>query len=189
MTLLELANQLRQLRSEFEKEPSWDRSTAFFISFPRPGQTSYTGFCYRVGKLLRSAYLSEAFRDAYFNDVRPRMIGEDDSKLALVVLEWLHEKQFSIAGIDPYLDPFERLARAFESIDKNQASANSLGDASDYQSAKWFEENTTITGESLRRAVADGKFLRTVGPKGKKRYSITDAKAIWGDGSFKRESP
>ena len=52
--------------------------------------------------------------------------------------------------------------------------------ADDYKTAKWFEDNTTVTGTSLRKAVSDGKFLRTVGPKGKKRYSFTDAKAIWG---------
>ncbi len=51
---------------------------------------------------------------------------------------------------------------------------------SDFKTAKWFDDHTSITGESLRKAVSDGKSLRTRGTKAKKLYSLTDAKLIWG---------
>jgi len=51
---------------------------------------------------------------------------------------------------------------------------------SDYKPAKWFEDHTTINGDSLRQAVASGKFLPSYGGKNKKRYSLSAAMRIWG---------
>jgi hypothetical protein len=49
----------------------------------------------------------------------------------------------------------------------------------DYKPSEWFEKNTSISGESLRKAVSEGKILRSYGPKSQKRYSLSDAKKLW----------
>jgi hypothetical protein len=64
-----------------------------------------------------------------------------------------------------------------DEFDKNSVET----DAENYKLASWFDENTTVSGDSLRKAVADGKRLRSKGSKRKKRYSLHDAKAIWGN--------
>jgi hypothetical protein len=64
---------------------------------------------------------------------------------------------------------------AFRTLPTNPADS-----PEDFKTALWFDEHTTVSGGSLRRAVHDGKFLRTIGSAAKKRYSLTDAKTIWG---------
>lgn len=78
----------------------------------------------------------------------------------------------------------------FQGKPTSKAQEGPAGDT-DYKSAKWFEKNTTVTGDSLRKAVSSGKFLRMWGPDKKRRYSLNDAKEIWGNDilTSKRETP
>jgi hypothetical protein len=76
------------------------------------------------------------------------------------------------------------LLKVKESVDVSQPLAKGDGKIesteADFKTAKWFEDNTSINGDSLRKAVSDGKFLPNYGKANRKKYSLSAAKLIWG---------
>jgi len=67
-----------------------------------------------------------------------------------------------------------------EAINNDPYFSASTGEP--FYESNWFEKHTSISGDSLRQAVSQGKLLRTRGTEGKRLYSLPDAKRIWGDG-------
>jgi hypothetical protein len=115
MTLLDIAVHLRQMGAELAHQPNWNPQTDWLVRY-EPGATWVSPLCDRVGELLLTAYRSGAFDDSYFNDLRPRLIDSRRGEAATLVIRWLYDKGFPVADSDPQLDPFERLATAFEAI-------------------------------------------------------------------------
>ena len=135
-----------------------------------------------IAETQRHNYLQAALKLASENPSLSLPPKQDDPEENLVAIqEWCIQAKRLIQSKDQIVAP--KLSSPILSDEPSPQD--------DMKSAKWFEDNTTVTGESLRKAVSGGRFLRTVGPKGKKRYSLMDAKAIWGDDvihSSKRES-
>jgi hypothetical protein len=118
-------------------------------------------------------HTARKFRDELFADAN-RFAFADDS-LPIPPAQG-NDPESDMRALTAWCLEFKRASSA--SSDKKSPAPLVIED--DFRASAWFEENTSVTADSLRQAVSDGKFLRTVGPPKKKRYSLTDAKAIWG---------
>jgi hypothetical protein len=132
MKVLDIAIQLRKMRSALTENSTWDPKTASLISFDS-AEPTLSMLCYKIGELLQTARRSGAFNHQYFDDLRPGMIseGSDNMGVASLVLRWLHDNGYPISGSDPHLDPFERLAQAFEDISRTTLARPETSSPSD----------------------------------------------------------
>lgn len=148
MTILEVSSQLRQMGSAIEKHQNWDKKTNFIVDFPQ-GMTSATTVAGTIGDFLNTARLGGAFDHAYFADLRPGMIGQAGHSVSVHVFRWLEEKGFRVAGINPKISPFERLAKAFDVIHRNcdrqgatTANDSDLDDMGEFPPGEWVDPKT-----------------------------------------------
>jgi hypothetical protein len=171
-----------EIRSCEFSESNWNQITQ--ASLRHGFRQIYTGEdCGSYSTKLR-AHVAKIKRDEIFG-AAVRIAFSD--RLVMVPPQATDNAELDLNGLKLWCIQAERRKQEIESQPSNPATENriektaELNEQIDYKTAKWFEENTSVRGDSLRQAVSDGKFLRSVGPKGKKRYSLTDAKTIWGN--------
>jgi hypothetical protein len=123
MVLSQLASKLRKLRDDEIAQGAKAGCAPVVGMELHGGSDTFYPLSFSVGGVLLDANRCGAFEDEYFNDLRPALIGAESREAAHRVIHFLTNKGFEVSGGEPNADSIERLAIAFEEIQRSIAEA------------------------------------------------------------------